>query len=467
MAVERLFRCLAIIMPESNMETGYQVDKERLLQFHGVDIAQAADDYGTPLFLYDEESIRNNYRNFAKAFSTTFGNVTIYYSIKTNYLPAICRILAEEGAKAEVASGLDMYASTVSGFLLKDASFDGLYKSEQDLRTAVEKGISLINVESLDELHLLDRLAGLFGKRQEIGLRLNPQSASQGFLQRLLDPEWILDYPTLRFGFLPDEAAVICKHIEDFKNLRLTSLMIHPYYSDLRTAVRFAAQMRKEHGVLFDKFNFGGGFRSGTLRDVAMREIVSQAIRAKLHLETKDSEHSAAGMEITAHKLYNEIRLLMKEFGVEFSSFCFEPGRYLVGDAGYVLLRVAFTKKTKQGAWIIVDGGTNVLFGGFMERRRIVLANRKSEGRPQKTDIAGPLLYRNDILALRQSLPPLKAGDLIAVLDSGAYNWTRSTQFMFERPPVLLIRQDGRKELIRAKETYQEILGRSDVSDLQ
>lgn len=421
-------------------------------------LADLAERYGTPLFIFDRQRTVSNYRNFAHAVSAAFGNVVVYYSIKTNNLPAICTILAEGGANAEISSGLDMHVATLAGFPLEQAIFDGLYKRSEDLRMAIEKGIGLINIESLDELKMIDRFAGLAGKKQDVGLRLNLDLGRRGLVARLADPEWVLDYPTSRFGLSLDEAEDVCKTIKNFENVRLTSLMIHPYYWGTRAAVRFAARVKKQYGVRFEKFNFGGGFRTGTLEDVPISRVFIEAVTTKLGLGRTQSRRPD-DIEEVAHRLHSEITRAMKEFGVEFPTFCFEPGRYLVGDAGSLLLRVVLVKKSKHGSWVVVDGGTNLLFGGYLERRRIVLVNRKSESPPQKMNIAGPLLYRNDIIALRQDLPALEVGDLVAVLDAGAYNLTRSTQFMHPRPPVLIM--NGEKEkLVRMKEEYDEVLGR-------
>lgn len=425
------------------------------LEISDFDIKELVDEYGTPLFIFFEERLRENFRNFLAAFSTRLPQVKVYYSIKTNNIPEICRLLADEGAFAEATSALDFHAALISNFPGSRIILDGIYKPDDTLRKAIENGVSLINVESEDELRRINLLAREFGVRQAVGIRLSLRTIRR--VGSLTDPEWTLCYPNSRFGMSVESARKVSQSIKNFDNVELRSLMMHPHTVDIEGLVSLYAYLRGRNGFDIRELNLGGGFAVPEIRAVSWGGFLIEALKHKVGL----TSHRSPGdrMELVAEDLTKRLLRLFTRHEVETPVVSFEPGKNLVGSSGIVAMRVVDFKKLPKCNWTILDGGTNLGIHGITETRDILLANRRPGEGTTQLNVAGPLMYRSDILALRQRGPFLYPGDVVVFPGAGAYSLTMSTQFMYPRPNVLLARTDGRVELIRRRETYEEALG--------
>jgi len=136
-----------------------------------------------------------------------------------------------------------------------------------------------------------------------------------------------------------------------------------------------------------------------------------------------------------------------------------EPGRFIVGPAGMLLLRIDHVKIAGGHKWVMVDGGTNIL-PSFHERRRLLVANNGLASDQEEVSIVGPLLYPKDFIAIKARLPRVEEGDIIVVLDCGAYSLSSSTQFLYPRPAAVLVNSKGKVQVIREKETYDDVIGK-------
>ena len=432
----------------STLKEGFSVEKNDHLSLFGVDLVDLCDKYGTPLFVFDENAIRRNYQRFSKAFEK-YPKTNVCYSVKTNNNLAICRIMKEEGAYAEVGSGLDLHIAKEAGFSPDRIVFDGLCKSEKVIREALEYGVSMINVESYSELELLNRIANEMGKKQKIGIRIST------FAKKLLNPEDLYCNPLSRFGFLQEDVDEAISRAMKMDNLEIKGLMIHPYWG-IYWFLPLVKRIQQKFNLKMEFINFGGGFEKPGTRKVGISDLLKDYIRQKFGLESRLDKPSKKKIRLIEEAAKLTIAEVDNVLGNRDATLVFEPGRYLIHDTGYLLFRVGIVKEASGYKWVVVDGGVN-LNSDWLERREILLANRMSAPLAEITNVVGPLLFARDFVTLKQRLPEIQIGDILAVSNSGAYTLSNSTQFLNPRPSVVLVRPDGETSEIREREVYKDV----------
>ncbi|MFX0199065.1 MAG: diaminopimelate decarboxylase family protein [Candidatus Hodarchaeota archaeon] len=429
---------------------GLDINERGHLEFSGFNLKDLSEKYSTPLFIYDSDILRENYRTFFQAFRKRYDKTIVAYSIKTNYNIALCKIVQEEGAYAEVASGLDMYVAERAGFEPDHIIFDGPYKTKKDLYDAIEKRIFIINVESFSELEKIDRIAGELGVKQTVGLRIN---FSEPGIFNIYEATHC--YPSKRFGFSKEEVIRVIEKALKMKNIDLAGVMTHPYHKGIDYLLPLVEDISRRLGVHFKYINFGGGFSAGTTWSITTRDLIKYDIRKKLGFKAKlTKENYRSNVESIAESLSEAVMKLQGD--ISEPTIIFEPGSYLVSDIGILLLRVDHVKQIGDYKWIITDGGTN-LIPHFMEQHELSVINQhENSSESEEVNIAGPLLYDNDVIAIRRNLPKIYEGDILAVHDCGAYTLSKSTQFLQPRPAVLIV-NSGNVVKIRERETYEYI----------
>jgi len=425
------------------------------LEFRGLDLTDLAEEHGTPLFVYDEMKIRENYRLFRETFKRYYPNVLVYYSCKASYNLALCRILQQEGAHAQVMSGLDLYVARRAGFPSESIVFDGPSKTDEDLYEAVKQGVHLVNVESLSELERLNSIAGKLGVKQSIGIRVNFFRPPKKVFRWVL--EGTTGYPDSKFGFPPEDAYLACRHALNMENLQLEGLMAHPYQGAAGPLAAFAGRIAKEFNVLIRYLNLGGHFSVPHVKSIEILDLLKDILKGKLGLGSSLDEHEADDLDEVAKSIVDEVKSELDKYSLPQPVLAFEPGRFMTGSAGVLLLRVLDLKRSPYGGkWIFVDGTTNIFAAGYNERHRIFVANRMSVVPVERVNITGPL--HGDLIAVNQLLPKMGRGDILAILDAGAYTLSMSRQYLHPRPCVLLVAADGNVTVIRDRETYEDVL---------
>jgi len=444
------------------------------LALHGIDLIELCRKYGTPLFVFDEDCLIGDFERFRQAFTSNYPNSIVCYSIKTNNNLAICKLMRSKGAYAEVASRLDLYVADRAGFSGDHIIFDGLYKPEDVLREALEKEVLLINAESSAEIERLDKIAVEMGMEQSVGLRINmsrsvgallgnPRKLIDGFLvatsQRNLP--WL--HPHRRFGFSLDDAYSVFERCAEFKNLSFEGVMTHPYRGAVEVLLPFIQRVHAKLGIDIRYLNVGGGFDPGTTTRVDFADFVLDLLRQKLGLRSVLDEKPTriVDIESVAKAVTDKVKRGVGD--LHEPTIITEPGQFIVGSSGTLLLRVDHTKIAGGHNWVIVDGGTNIYpEADIHKRREVVVANKVTQPREEMVNISGPLLYSDDNLALKTSLPKIDEEDIIAVFDCGAYNLSKSTQFLHPRPTAVLLNARKQVRVIRERETCEEVL-RKDV----
>jgi diaminopimelate decarboxylase len=390
--------------------------------------------FGSPLYVVSEPALRAAYRNFSGGFSAAGIAPRIAYSYKTNYLPAVCAILHQEGAAAEVVSGMEYSFARALGVLPRDIVFNGPGKTRAELEAALGDG-ALIVADNFDELDAIIGIAACFGAAQplRIGLRIGLNSGG-----------WS------RFGFSRDsgDARRALEKVAGARGLRLETLHHHAG-TDHRDPAPFARaaqalmQIRSEAeslGLGPATLDLGGGFPA----DLPLAPFAAAI---------------AEGLGADRGK---GVRIVV------------EPGRALVDPAAWLLCTVAAVKDMPgpngamgdavSGAMggameraVIVDAGINLLSPACRNAPRPVAAAGGKRGTAMPASIFGPLCMPDDRLAERVALPPLCPGDVLVIGEAGAYTLTQSTEFAAPRPAVVLLGPDG-PEIVRRRETWRDVI---------
>ncbi|MEM2522661.1 MAG: alanine racemase [Candidatus Bathyarchaeia archaeon] len=419
--------------------------------------------FGTPLFVFDEDALSYHYERLRQAFEANYPNIIICYSVKTNFNPAICKVLRKKGAYAEVTSEVELEAVEKAGYNGQNIILDGVYKPEGLLRKALEKKVLLINIESFTEMERLNRIAGEMGVKQSIGLRISVPRQSFFANPNLAYFQHLLVYPECRFGFPPGEAYQAFKKALELKNLQVEGIMMHnsPFYpGTVKTLIQILHKIHKKLGLEIKYLNIGGGFISETLKSISTFNLIVDLIRQKLGLKSmldKVSRHSK-NIELIAKAIIDDVKKEIRDLPKP--TIIIEPGGIIVGPAGILLLRVDHVKKGSDGFnWIIVDGGTNLLpdINTVYFRHDISIVSKAANPREKLYNLCGPLCYARDYIAIKTYLPQIDEGDIIAVFDCGAYTLSKSNQFLYPRPAAVLLNSRKEVKLIREKETSEDI----------
>jgi diaminopimelate decarboxylase len=428
------------------------------LTLRKVDLVGLGKKYGTPLFVFDETSLVENFEIFHRAFEKVYPKNMVCYSIKTNNILTICKILRENGACAEVTSGLDLHVALKAGFLGNKLIYDGPFKTKESLQKALENEILLINVESYQELEKLNSIAEEMGIKQAIGLRVNPFKPPSFF--KGLHPNRLLEggygYPSSRFGFPLGEIHKTFECLKKMKNLRLECLMVHPYQKAMKILPPLMKEAHEKFGFEIKYLDFGGGFDPGVTGSTGDFSLMQDFLKRKFGLKSSlDKEMKVPNIEVLAKTIAESIKQNLGKLSEP--TLITEPGRFITGPSGLLLLHVNHTKMAGGYKWIVVDGGTNIM-PVMHERHTMSIANKAAASDKELVNIVGPLLYPKDFIAIKVLFPKVEESDIIAVFDCGAYSLSSSTQFLYPRPAAILINSKGEESVIREKETFEDVL---------
>lgn len=418
-------------------------DTDGALVVGGVSVHDLTDRFGTPLYIFDEATLRARARRARSAFAGSYPNTRVVYAGKAYLSPAIVAILHEEGLGLDVVSGGELYAGLRAGVPAGDITFHGNNKSACELREAIRAGVGLIAVDNDDELTLLDRLATELGQPVRIVVRVNP-----GIDVHTHD-KIATGVADSKFGFpvwTGDAARAVARAVA-MTNVELAGYHAHigsqlfdarAYELTVRSLVGLAAEMRDRHGVAPRIISPGGGF------GIAYEKDDLEAAFAEM----------AAVIGSTLRAACDRAALALPELVVE-------PGRSIVGPAAMALYRVGARKEIPGvRTYVSIDGGMadNIRPALYGARYDAALANRAGGGEQERVTIAGKFCESGDILIPDVSLPRLAAGDLLAIPAVGAYCLAMASNYNLAPRPAGVIVNDGEARLIRRRETYEDLL---------
>jgi diaminopimelate decarboxylase len=406
------------------------------LHAEGVPLADIARAVGTPVYVYSAAALRRTYRAYAEAFAGQ--QVQICYALKANGNLAVVRVLALEGAGADVVSEGELRRALAGGVAADKIVFSGVGKSESELAFAIEAGIAAINVESEPELIALGRIAAARTKRLSVSLRINPD------IDAATHAKITTGRSENKFGVPYDSAVPLFARAAEWPSLSLDGLAVHIGSQLLsldpfrRAFERVAGLVRTLRGAghTVRRLDLGGG--------VGIRY---------------------AGEEPPRHADY--ARIVRETVGALGCTLVIEPGRSIVGEAGALLTRILYLKENPGRRFAIVDAAMNdllrpALYDAYHEIAAVRDAG-DTERRP--VDVVGPVCESSDIFAKDRLLPPLESGDLLAFLSAGAYGSVMASTYN-SRPLIPEVLVDGtRYAVVRPRQSFEALLGQDRVPD--
>jgi len=430
------------LFPQSVFPDTAQVNTEGQLVIGGCNTLDLASEFGTPVYILDEQTLRSRCRSFVSEFQKRHPATQVAYASKAYINPALARIFQEEGLGLDVVSGGELAIARSVDFPLENVYFHGNNKTPEELSEAVEHGIGYVVVDSFHELNLLNSIADAAGITQDVLIRVSPGVDPH---THVYTTTGILDS---KFGFSiqTGHAANAVRQALAASNLNLRGLHFHlgspifelePYALATEFVLRFAAQFREE-GLNLQDFSPGGGFAISYTRDQEPPEIAAYA------------ETITATMKATCDEL-----------GMTTPRLIIEPGRSIIGPAGVALYRVGAIKEIPGvRKYVSVDGGMgdNIRPALYQATYEVVVANKINEPEAEKVTIAGKYCESGDLLASDVMLPELASGDLIAIPATGAYCPSMASNYNLNpRPPMVLV-NNGQSRLIRRRESYQDMM---------
>ena len=424
------------------------VSAEGHLCIGGADTVTLAKTHGTPLYVMDETMIRENCRGFERVISEEYGGKgMICFASKALSCKELYRIVHSEGLGADVVSGGELYTALKAGMPAEKIVMHGNSKSDTELQMAVSHGVGRIVCDNLPELERLDRIAGASGKIVKIMLRIKPgiDAHTHDFVKTgQIDS---------KFGFAleTDEAMAAVKAASLYPNLLLSGLHCHigsqildtaPFAEAARVMLGFMDQIRRELGITLPELNLGGG-PGICYTEADDPKPFSEIVRAIL----------AAVKETCAETEYPEPFVL------------FEPGRSIVGGAGLTLYTVMARKEIPNiRTYVLIDGGMcdNPRYALYQSRYEALIANKADQARSECVTIGGKCCESGDLIGEDMPLQPAAEGDILAVLATGAYNYSMASNYNRNPRAELVMVRDGAARTVVKRETYEDLV-RNDI----
>jgi len=400
-------------------------------------LVKLAGKYGTPLYVYDGDLVQARCRGFREAFRVFPAEVKCLYAVKANSNLAVLRLIQREGYGADVVSQGELDAALKSGFRPEDIVYTSNSKSAADLKAAVEAGVN-VTVDNAAEVDMLKRAGG-----GRIAFRVNPDVDAN------THPKISTALRGSKFG-LHFEGGIALDAVKKALNLGLDVAGIHCHIGSNVTDMSgfaeaagrvfdFAVDL-KELGVELDFIDLGGG----------------------LGVKYRDEPAASAGDFAGAYAPV--VADGLRRLGYR-PQLWFEPGRYIVAEAGVLLARVNSVKKTPERTFINVDAGFNDLIRPAMydAYHRVRVAGKTGEAGAY--DVAGNLCESGDILARDRRLPDTKAGDLIVIENAGAYGYSMASSYNSMPLPAEVLVRGGKAELIRERQSIEEVYIRQKIPE--
>ncbi len=408
------------------------------------DTVELVKKYGSPLYAYDENEIRKNINEFKKSINDEYaGNGLVVYASKAFCCKEMMRICMQEGIGVDVVSGGELYTALSVGFPTENIVFHGNNKTYDELVMAVENGVGRVIVDNLTELETLDTIAEEKGKKIGVMLRIKPgiDAHTHSFIKTgQIDS---------KFGFALEtgEALDAVKEAISMKCIDLKGLHCHigsqifdldPFELAATVMLDLFKQVKDETGFELRELNLGGGF--------GIKYQKNDRPRAYSDYMRKVS---------TAVNSYSE------ELGIKCPFILIEPGRSIVGAAGITLYTVGCVKDIPDvRTYVSVDGGMgdNPRYALYQSAYEVICANKASEKRDWTVTVAGKCCESGDLIQEWTRLQPVEPGDILAVLSTGAYNYSMASNYnRIPRLPVIFVKNGKAREVIK-RETYDQLI---------
>lgn len=398
-----------------------------------VSIIDIAEKIGTPFYLYSHATLKRHFQVFNKAFKDM--KRLVCFSAKANTNLAVLKLFSNLGSGLDIVSGGELYRGLKAGFPPDRIVYSGVGKRVDEIDYALKTGIRMFNVESIEELQVIDQRAGILQKKAPIAIRVNPD----------VDPK---THPYISTGLNKNKFGIdIATSIEGYrmasrlKNIEVIGIDCHigsqitevKPFEDALKSLRILIDEIRAMGIRIQTINLGGGLG--------------------ITYEDELPPHPNDYAETIVQSLQGmNLELIL------------EPGRVIVGNAGILVTRVLYRKSSKTKEFIIVDAGMNDLVRPSMYKAfHAIQPVVRSEGVSIIADVVGPICESGDFLALDRKTTDVRRGDLLAVMSAGAYGFVMSSNYCSRpRVPEIMVK-DARFETIRARQKYEDLIAGESV----
>jgi len=393
-----------------------------------IKIEDLAKKFGTPLYVYSYHTLIDHFLKLRNAFRPI--NPLICYSVKANSNLAILRTLVNIGAGLDIVSGGELYRALKAGCPAQKIVYASVGKTDKEIEAAIKNKILFFNVESAAELQNINRIAKKLNRTVQAAIRINPDVEPK--THKYITTGKI----TNKFGIDFKNASQILLLRRAFPNVKISGLHIHigsqitesdPYVAALTKTIAFIGSLRKK-GLRLEYLNIGGGL------GIIYNQENPQ----------------------TANRFAAKVLPILKKSGLK---IIMEPGRFIVGNSGVLVVRVQYIKNTPKKKFIIVDGGMNDLIRpALYEAFHQIVPLSKIKGTLEKADVVGPICESGDFFAKERKLPKIKEGEYLAVMSAGAYGFSMSSNYNSRRRAEEVMVVEDKVFVIRKRETYEDLV---------
>lgn len=420
------------------------VNEKGNLTIGGVDVLYLKEKYGTPLYIMDEDLIRENLKIYKTSLEKYYnGNGMSLYASKAFCIKHICKIVAEEGLGLDVVSGGELYTALSANFPAENIYFHGNNKTTDELTMAIKNNVGKIVLDNIFELERINKIAKENNIVQKVMFRVKPgiDAHTHDFI--------MTGQIDSKFGFALEtgEAIKIVEEIVKCENVKFEGVHCHigsqifdldPFVEASRVMMNFIREIKDKFGLETNELNLGGGF----------------GIK---YTEKDDPIEYEKYIEAVS----KEVKAQADKLGVKIPRIIMEPGRSIVAPAGITVYEIGAIKEIPNiRTYVSVDGGMadnprHIMYGSEYSA---VVANKATEDKTNTYTVAGKCCESGDILLRDIELPKLEVGDTLCVLATGAYNYSMSSNYnRIPRPPVVMVK-NGVDKLVVKRETYDDLV---------
>lgn len=450
--------------PHDLSSWGLHANDRGELLIGGCNTLELAGTYGTPLHVVDENRLKGTAKDLLESLQQVYPEpVKAHFALKSNSVPGVVSMVREAGLRAEVMSELELRLALHLGFTGNEIILNGPYKPERLLKACLEEGIRFIIIDSLYELSILERICQQTGQHAHILLRINPDFIPRGMNQGSATGSrkgcvFGLD---LKAG----EVERALKHLSELKRVHFKGFHFHigtgihcaqDYFKALGCLKDTVSRCRR-NGFQIEVFDTGGGFSASTSRGMSTKEML--LYEAFDRLPGSGRSDVSPGFRHYADAISRGMRSLFDE--EDLPELIVEPGRSISGPNQLLLLQVHSVKE-RPGIkkWLITDGGIGtVTMPTYYEYHEVLLCNDVNRPRGGKVTITGPVCFAGDIVYRNKPMPPVSPGEILAILDSGAYFTAWESSFGFARPAIAAA-LSGHHRLLRRRESFADMIAR-------
>lgn len=415
------------------------------LHAENVDLQTLAEQHGTPLYVYSKETIVDHYTRLDAGLSRL--DHMICYAVKANSNLAVLSTIAQLGGGFDIVSGGELFRVLRAGGQAGKCTFAGVGKTRDEIEYALKEGIYCFNAESEAELRFINLIAGEMGMKAPVAVRVNPNVDAKTHAKITTGKS------ENKFGIDFDRIGEVYEIIaNECPNLEIRGLQMHigsqltsvgPFVEAVEKVKPLVREMKAKYGLQF--FSIGGGI------GIVYKQSLDSGSSDWWSLEGNESH------PLTIQAYADAVVPLLEDLGLR---ILLEPGRFMVGNAGVLLTKVVYEKRGSAKVFKIVDAAMNdlirpTLYEGW---HQIVPVQKVTGGATELSDVVGPICETGDYLAQNRDLPPVKAGDVLAVMSAGAYGFTMASNYNTRPMPAEILVDGAEAHVVRERQTLEDLV---------